>query len=257
MGPSHILNFVYGGGKFFFELITIIRLFGNIICQIVFDELFIIQKMKKNTRRIIRRSKRFSGKKSIRQRGIDIEELAGRMERLTIPSNAKQYPMTNEIISQFKRLNPRPQDCVINAMEIIGIMGNREAGVARSLVGINGITMEQIINIFNSVDMAYRHSFEIIYNLNKVMDEIRPGNAIFVGLGWIGINSGHVVILVKGLDNVRYVLDPQIPSLYPNAQRAGEFLYTFENYPLQQPSSIRVLCTDIDIEPSRGVEIEQ
>jgi len=38
VGPSHILNFVYGGGKFFFELITIIIIFGNIICQIVFDE---------------------------------------------------------------------------------------------------------------------------------------------------------------------------------------------------------------------------
>jgi hypothetical protein len=103
--------------------------------------------------------------------------------------------------------------------------------------------------------MAYRHSFEPINNFSKVMSELRPGNAIFTAMLWANVPTGHVVLLAKGLDNVSYVLDAQIPSLFPNAQSIGGFLYTFENYPLQTPTSIGVICTDLEVESSERMDI--
>lgn len=214
------------------------------------DKLY-IQKMKKiGVRKVIRKSKRSRTKAMDRKMKKDIEDLIRKIEKLSIlPPNYLPFPITDTKLDGLKRMNPTQNDCVINAFEILGVMDSREAALSRAFHNNRPIGMDKIVETMNAVGYPHQHKFELVNDATfaDVMNELKPGNSIFAGITWEGVGTGHVILLAKGVDRINYVLDPQISEHYPNAPRVGTYLYKFNEYPLQKPTRIYILCTNVRV----------
>lgn len=119
-----------------------------------------------------------------------------------------QFRIYNEHINNFKRLVDKPMDCVINAMQIIGMIDNNTAELLRIMLGRRGFVKTEIEKIF-TLYLPHIFKFESM-DYNKWVDEIRktliPGNVIFAGY------SGHVFLIGKMMDDRIVMIDPQLPK---------------------------------------------
>lgn len=187
----------------------------------------------------------------------DIEDLIRKIEKLSIlPPNFLPFPITDAKLESLKRMNPTENDCVINAFEILGVIDSREAALSRAFHGNKPIGMDKIVETMNAVGYPRQHTFVLVNDATfaDIMDEIKPGNSVFGAITWEGVRTGHAILLAKGIDKINYVLDPQIADTHPYARRVGTFLYKFEDYPVQKPSKIYILCTDVRVkQPERMI----
>ena len=128
--------------------------------------------------------------------------------RRDILEKAVCFPFSNENILQFGRMEKRPKDCVINALELIGVIDHYHADLMRIAVGNIGLTESQILDIFR-----YRQPKE--WKLVECkLQEIRicyetimpPGTAIFCGFY---DDTNHVFLIRKTTDSHIFFLDPQ------------------------------------------------
>lgn len=127
-----------------------------------------------------------------------------------------QFKISDEAILKFRRWVKKPKDCVINALELIGILNNQIADLCRIMVGDKGLEIGQIEDIFTLLEPNYKWRFFRFTKLKTLADftseKLIPGNAIFCG--YMG-QEGHVFIIAKALDqNVMYI-DPQINQICP------------------------------------------
>jgi hypothetical protein len=112
---------------------------------------------------------------------------------------------------QFTRIEARPNDCVINAIQLIGGFDAGHSEVMRILVGDIGITKEKIVKIFNRVLATdYIWKFVRYDNMNRIIkhaDNMPNNTVIFCGCKTN--NIGHVFLIDKNNDIIR-LIDPQM-----------------------------------------------
>ena len=128
--------------------------------------------------------------------------------------NVAQFMLTDDAIRKFRRWVKKPRDCVINAMELLGILDQQNADIARILIGDTGAQIKQIEDIFTIVEPAHNWNFYKFSNVQTLAqfttNELKPQNAIFCG--YTG-NEGHVFLIAKGIDNKVYYIDPQVNAI--------------------------------------------
>lgn len=122
-----------------------------------------------------------------------------------------QFPILDININDFKRQLKKPKDCVINAMQILGLVEETPADLMRILVGNFGITKEQIQSCF---EILYRKEnlswrFETYTNIttlsNFVKDKLGKGRAILCGY-----DNKHVFLIAKSENGEMFMIDSQL-----------------------------------------------
>lgn len=122
-----------------------------------------------------------------------------------------QFQISDENLLLFKRFVKKPMDCVINALEILFILEHNSADLMRIVVGDQGITIEQIENIFKYVNPQHRFRFFRYTNIETLsrfcQAELVPGHVIFCGYNMQGFK--HVFLIGKNFDGSVMYIDPQ------------------------------------------------
>ena len=121
-----------------------------------------------------------------------------------------QFVISDINIMNFKRYLHSPRDCVINALQIFGILDTISANVMRISHDKSNIQKEQIEKIFV---LTFGNNFEFksticfneftlnIYNL------LKPGNGVFAGY------LGHVFILARLTNGDIIFIDPGLHQI--------------------------------------------
>jgi hypothetical protein len=119
-----------------------------------------------------------------------------------------QFKISDDNIMNFRRHIKSPMDCVINALQLMGILDTTSSNVFRiSCVGTNGFTKEQIEKIF-ILYIGLNFEFKSTKDFNEfattIETKLLPGNVVFAGY------SGHVFLLGRYLDGRIVYIDPQL-----------------------------------------------
>lgn len=123
-----------------------------------------------------------------------------------------QFKITDENLSGIKRYIKKPKDCVINVLEVLGIIDHIHADLMRIVVGDIGITKSQIEQIFKRIYVNYDYRFVKYYkleSLSEIVYGMAPGHVIFCGYKNKD-NSKHVFLIGKNLNGVIFYIDPQL-----------------------------------------------
>jgi hypothetical protein len=127
--------------------------------------------------------------------------------------NMSTFGITNEQLMTFKRIVNSPMDCVISAMQIIGLLDFFSANVLRlTLVGQHGITLEEIENIF-SLRTGQKFVFQPTKDINEfistVNSKLPKNHVIFCGIKYTETCMRHVLLIGRGEDGRIIKIDPQ------------------------------------------------
>ena len=119
------------------------------------------------------------------------------------------FKMDDVNILNFRRLVNNPGDCVINAMQLIGMIDSKAAEVLRIMVGNRGFQVKEVESIFMLYG-SHIFKFQTIPNFETWKDMIIKtlfrGNVMFTGY------DGHVFIIGALLDGNYVLIDPQLPE---------------------------------------------
>jgi hypothetical protein len=117
------------------------------------------------------------------------------------------FPITNENLFSFNREFLSPKDCVINAMQLMGLLQEVPANLMRiSSCGSAGFTKEQIEIMFIYLTGQNHDFVETIDReawSNVITTLLPPGHVVFAGY------EGHVFLVGKDLENKIMYIDPQ------------------------------------------------
>ncbi len=126
-----------------------------------------------------------------------------------------QFNITDDAIFKFRRWIKKPRDCVINAMELLNILNQQNADIARIMVGDKGLTIDQIEQIFSLIEPNYTWRFYRFTKLETLAEftnnKLNPSNAIFCG--YLGEQGRHVFLIAKNIDGDVLYIDPQVNEL--------------------------------------------
>lgn len=130
-----------------------------------------------------------------------------------------QFYISDKNLTNFKRYVIKPRDCVINALEIIGILNDTNADLMRIAVGDKGLDAFQIENIFSYVEPSFRWKF-VRYSNIKTLEEfcfqvLRPSCVVFCG--YSKKNLKHVFLIGKTNQKEIKYIDPQL-NLFCNLE---------------------------------------
>jgi hypothetical protein len=130
------------------------------------------------------------------------------------------FPINDDSIVKFGRWVKKPRDCVINAMELIGLLSPMAADIMRILVGDKGITTQQLEDIFKYTNPRYDWNFYGFTNIQSLssitINDLAPGYALFCGYSG---NDDHVFLIAKSLSGDLIYIDPQMGALCPLKSR--------------------------------------
>jgi len=121
-----------------------------------------------------------------------------------------QFVISDINIMNFKRYLHSPRDCVINALQIFGILDVISANVMRMFTVNTNIQKEQIEHIFvltfgNNFEFKSTSCFnEFTLNINNLL---KPGNGVFAGY------LGHVFILARLTNGDIIFIDPSLHQM--------------------------------------------
>ena len=79
-----------------------------------------------------------------------------------------QFVLTDDAVGKFRRWVKKPRDCVINAMELLGILDSQNADIARILMGDIGAQIKQIEGIFSIVEPTFNWNFYKFTNIETL-----------------------------------------------------------------------------------------
>lgn len=139
-----------------------------------------------------------------------------------------QFPMSDNNIVGFKRFINSPMDCVINALQLFGLLDTVSANLLRIPASLQdtGFSKEEIEMIF-ILFMGNNFTFTLTKNFQEFATYIEtflnPGYAIFAGY------TGHVFILARHLNGEIMLIDPQEP-IYCNINNCQDKIRTGSNY---------------------------
>jgi len=129
------------------------------------------------------------------------------------------FVLTNQQLITFRRLftTQSYMDCVISAMQIIGIFDFYTANILRiTKLSKIGFELGEIELIF-SLRLNKKFNFVQTNNINEFIQyvslRIKPGHCIFCGTQ---NRNGfkHVFLIAKSLDNIILKIDPQSPNKF-------------------------------------------
>jgi hypothetical protein len=132
-----------------------------------------------------------------------------------------EFEMTNSLINGFRRQIPKPMDCVINALQLMGALSSKCAELMRIVAGDGGFQKEQIEATFQFLFPSKQWKFEPFVNLedlaNYAQNVMKSGTVVFCGYqGYnptVKQNIGHVFLVGKDAAGKPLYIDPQIPTI--------------------------------------------
>lgn len=122
----------------------------------------------------------------------------------------QEFKFSDANINSFVRSIVKPQDCVINAIELLGVLDPRSADIARIMVGDTGVSKDQIEQIFNYVIPHANFIFDRLQNMRELMDftkSMKSSHAILCGY------TGHVFLIAKKNDGTVWYIDPMVNQI--------------------------------------------
>jgi len=118
-----------------------------------------------------------------------------------------QYAITDEHINGFKRFVKAPNDCVINALQIMGMIDDFTGNMLRiSEIGQEiGFTKKQIELIFTlRTSKPFRYLPMNYESFSETIKEkLMPGHIVFAGY------TGHAFLIGRSLNGNLFYIDPQ------------------------------------------------
>lgn len=136
------------------------------------------------------------------------------------PTNIlSQFKISDDNIYNFRRFVSSSNDCVITAMQIIGMLDNITANLLRIALNKNAaLGKDQIERIFtlytgNLFDFISTRNFDEF--LNYLRENLRPGNVVFAGhSNNLSIETyGHAFIIGRTTDRKLLYIDPSISAI--------------------------------------------
>ena len=193
-----------------------------------------------------------------------------------IEKNIPQYPFTVEKFNKIlknKRLNACQNDCVVNALEIIDVLTQEEAGKKReeiknkNLLGIIGLQADEFIEILDEVNPNYNHILEHIHMegpdglINWIKTKMLPGRMIFCAFkSYDGV--GHVYMIGKLVTTI-VLIDPQkkqpicdldiVDCLQTISGQAHYFVLTR----IRKEKDVEMKQDDVEMKQEDDVEMKQ
>ena len=132
-----------------------------------------------------------------------------------------EFEMTDTLINGFRRQIPKPMDCVINALQLMGALSSKCAELMRIVAGDGGFQKDQIEDTFKFLFPSKQWKFEPFVNLvdlaNYAQNVMKSGTVVFCGYqGYnptVKQNIGHVFLVGKDAAGKPLYIDPQIPTI--------------------------------------------
>lgn len=125
------------------------------------------------------------------------------------------FPMSDSQLDGFKRHVPHSSDCVINAMQLLGLIDERTGDLMRiTAMPLRGFHQQQIEKLMERTtgykyDFRSKSSYEDFF---AAATQLEAGRAIFCGIKRSN-GPSHVFIIGRGLNRTLYFIDPQIPII--------------------------------------------
>lgn len=134
------------------------------------------------------------------------------------------FSITSEQLDTFKKIVNSPMDCVISAMQIIGILDFFSSNVLRltSVGRTYGITLEEIENIFSlrtNNKFVFKSTTSAAEFDSTIQRLIPINHVVFCGVEYNNqYNTRHVMLIGKNNDGEMVQIDPQleVPICYLN-----------------------------------------
>ena len=147
-----------------------------------------------------------------------------------------QVKLDNEYIQNWTPLecvDKNPRNCGASALALAKIIPTDLAQLISrdtEISGINEMKMLEIINKEYALETKYGLIYSDISNVQEIFNELEPGNGTVV-LFIRPDGSGHIVILAKDANNIKYVLEAQYLQTYTESSIsqyiASEFYNSF------------------------------
>lgn len=128
-----------------------------------------------------------------------------------------QFKVSNDSLTKLKRQINNPNDCVLVALNVVGLISNYTHAIVSTLVD-EGIYLDQILDIFKYKSQGHNYEFSM-YNSEKfhetVMRQLKPGRMMFCGARWKKVRRGYQpragghAMLIANVNNDLWVVDPQ------------------------------------------------
>lgn len=122
------------------------------------------------------------------------------------------FKITDDQFRKFTRYLPAPNDCVINLLEFLNLVDQRDAGIMRIFVGKKGVDPIDLLAIFDFLYSSNQWRFQDYTSFDgmiAVVDQIQHGHVGFCGVKWKN-GGGHVMMMGRTLDNRVWLIDPQM-----------------------------------------------
>lgn len=132
--------------------------------------------------------------------------------------SAAIFRITDDQIKSFKRITASGMDCVISAMQYIGILDTFAANLLRiiSIGKTIGLSTSEIESIF-SLRYGRRFKFESSTSITEFVSTLKrnllPQHVMFCGVKYIG-GSNHVFLIGRDISGNIVKIDPQSQPMY-------------------------------------------
>jgi hypothetical protein len=150
-----------------------------------------------------------------RNRNTKLRYKGGLPHQCTGEYTLTQFGINDVQIQSFRRNVLSPKDCVINALQLIGMLDIYTANLLRiTLVGQFGIDQSQIEQIF-ILYYGYTFKFDPITSFQDVSNTIsclQVGHVAFAGYQDVN-GAKHVFLIGRKTDGHVYYIDPQINQI--------------------------------------------
>lgn len=123
---------------------------------------------------------------------------------------------STEEFAKFKRRILKPKDCVINALQVLGLVEERTAELMRIMVGDTGINATQIEAVFEFTypNQKFKFKEQNAFSLMTILDGMPYDNpsVVFAGVVYQG-GDGHVFIIERSAMGGHFkILDPHVSN---------------------------------------------
>lgn len=153
--------------------------------------------------------------------------------------SVSEFKISDENLMKFFKLVDKPNDCVINALQIIGILDRLNADLMRIAVGDIGLNDVQIRDIFRVVVPSKQWRFFRYTNVSDLAvftsHFMKPGHVIFCGYEGPSIN--HVFLIGKTMSGNALYIDPQAKVVCDLDYQCRHFIENKKGYYILQNSS--------------------
>jgi hypothetical protein len=128
-----------------------------------------------------------------------------------------QFRITNEQILGFRRYIKSPRDCVINALQIIGILDERSSNLIRIIMASQNIEIfttqiEAIFTLYSGKKFRFKPTSSYAKFSTYIRNNLAPGHACFAGYE---SSQRHAFLIGRNLDGTILYIDPQLETICP------------------------------------------